>query len=53
MLLGVDVGGTHTDAVVLERNKVIAKAKVLTDSENLLLSITCALEQVLEKIPAS
>ena len=53
MLLGVDVGGTHTDAVVLEMNKVVAKAKVLTNSENLLFSITSALEQVLEKIPAS
>ena len=43
MLLGVDVGGTHTDAVVLEFNKVVAKAKVPTNPQNLLLSINCAL----------
>ena len=50
MLLGVDVGGTHTDVVVLDGNKVVAKAKVSTNSEDLLHSITSALEQVLSKI---
>ena len=50
MLLGVDVGGTHTDAVVLQNGKVIAKAKVLTDPHDLLKSIDQALGLVLLEI---
>ncbi len=50
MLLGVDVGGTHTDAVVLKGNKVIAQAKVTTDSKALLTSIARVLAMVLEDI---
>lgn len=52
MLLGVDVGGTHTDAVILEGNEVIAQAKVDTDSQNLLASITQALGIVLKEVEA-
>lgn len=50
MLLGVDVGGTHTDAVVLQNGKVIARAKVLTDPHDLLKSIDQALGLVLVEI---
>ncbi|MBQ4133791.1 MAG: hydantoinase/oxoprolinase family protein [Desulfovibrionaceae bacterium] len=51
MLLGVDVGGTHTDAVVLRGDKIVASAKVDTDSQNLLRSITQVLETVLKEVP--
>ncbi len=51
MLLGVDVGGTHTDAVVLRGNQVVASAKVDTDSQNLLQSITQVLDLVLREVP--
>jgi len=39
MILGIDVGGTHTDAVLIEDFKIIRKAKVLTDADNLLQSL--------------
>jgi N-methylhydantoinase A len=39
MILGVDVGGTHTDAVLIDHFRVLKKAKVLTNPENLLTSL--------------
>lgn len=50
MLLGIDVGGTHTDAVVLDRGRVVAEAKVPTDHDNLLLSVRAALAAVLRGV---
>jgi N-methylhydantoinase A len=46
MILGIDVGGTHTDAVLIDHFVVLKKAKVLTDERNLvtsLLAVTKAL----------
>jgi N-methylhydantoinase A len=39
MILGIDVGGTHTDAVLIDHFTVLKKAKVLTDERNLLTSL--------------
>ena len=39
MILGIDVGGTHTDAVLIKNLEVIEKAKVLTDKHNILGSL--------------
>lgn len=39
MILGIDVGGTHTDAVLIEDFRIIRKAKVTTDQDNLLKSL--------------
>ncbi len=50
MLLGIDVGGTHTDAVVLDKGRVVAEAKVPTDHDNLLLSVRAALAAVLRGV---
>jgi N-methylhydantoinase A/oxoprolinase/acetone carboxylase beta subunit len=47
MYLGIDVGGTHTDAVVLKDGKIVASAKVPTDHHNLFSSVSKALDSVL------
>jgi N-methylhydantoinase A/oxoprolinase/acetone carboxylase beta subunit len=47
MILGIDVGGTHTDAVLIEDFKIIRKAKVLTDADNLLQSLLKVTEELL------
>jgi len=47
MFLGIDVGGTHTDAVAVEGSKIMATAKVPTDHDNLLHSIRTSLRAVL------
>jgi len=39
MILGIDVGGTHTDAVLIDNFKIRKKAKVPTDANNLLNSL--------------
>jgi N-methylhydantoinase A len=39
MILGIDVGGTHTDAVLIDRFAVLKKAKVITNERNLLTSL--------------
>lgn len=53
MYLGIDVGGTHTDAVALDESGVAAQAKVKTDHADLLASINAALRQILETVPAA
>lgn len=50
MYLGIDVGGTHTDAVVMFRDQVAASCKVKTDHDNLLSSVRTALELVLANL---
>ena len=48
LLLGVDTGGTYTDAVLIEDEKdVIASAKSLTTREDLAIGIGRAIEAVL------
>ena len=50
MLLGIDVGGTHTDAVVISEKGLLAQAKVPTDHDNLLRSIRHAIRAVMDGI---
>jgi N-methylhydantoinase A/oxoprolinase/acetone carboxylase beta subunit len=46
MLCGIDVGGTHTDAVLIGREGVVACAKLRTDHDNLLETIREALQSI-------
>ncbi|MHB8907365.1 MAG: hydantoinase/oxoprolinase family protein [Syntrophales bacterium] len=39
MILGIDVGGTHTDAVLIDHFAIKKKAKVRTNEQNLLASL--------------
>ncbi|CAM2057384.1 hypothetical protein DSUL_150059 [Desulfovibrionales bacterium] len=40
-------GGTHTDAVILDRGEVVATSKATTDHENLIISVRTALDNIL------
>lgn len=46
MLLGIDVGGTHTDAVLVSQDGIESTFKVKTDTKNLLQTVTTALKEV-------
>lgn len=47
MLLGIDVGGTFTDAVLLAGSEVVAQAKRETTHEDVLVGVLAALDAVL------
>lgn len=51
MILGIDVGGTHTDAVLISREDILSTVKVPTRHDDLLASILDALDGVLENQP--
>lgn len=40
MILGIDVGGTYSDGVLISENKIIGEMKVITDSKDLIKSIS-------------
>lgn len=48
MLLGLDVGGTFTDAVIIDGHRVVATAKRRTTKDNLINGIGEALDAVLK-----
>lgn len=47
MRIGIDIGGTHTDGVLIDGCRLIAAAKAPTNHDNLLASITQVLHTVL------
>ncbi len=49
MILGIDVGGTHTDAVLVKNFQLIKKAKVLTDQANIMASLLEAAEKLIPR----
>lgn len=50
MLLGIDVGGTFTDAVILREAEVVAQAKTATTHEDVLTGVLAALDAVLPQL---
>lgn len=52
MIIGLDVGGTHTDVVLLGKEGLIKEVKVPTHHTNLFESVLSGLEQVTAGIPS-
>ncbi len=50
MIIGLDVGGTHTDAVLLDDTGPLKEIKVPTDHRDLLHTVTTGLDQVMADI---
>ncbi len=53
MLLGIDVGGTHTDVVVVDAKGVRSAAKVVTNHENLFESVNDGIASMLREVDAA
>jgi N-methylhydantoinase A len=50
MILGLDVGGTHTDVVLLDKKGLVKEVKVPTDASDLFTSVLSGLTAVTEGI---
>ncbi len=50
MIIGIDVGGTHTDAVLLSKIGIEKKVKVPTDSQDLFNTILTGFTKLLEGV---
>lgn len=48
MIIGLDVGGTHTDIVLLGEGKVLAKAKEPTDHKDLMGTVIRGIDRILQ-----
>lgn len=48
MRIGIDIGGTHTDGVLIDGTRLVAAAKIATNHEHLLESISQVLQVILE-----
>ena len=48
MRIGIDIGGTHTDSVLIDGSRLVAAAKITTNHDNLLESINSVLDAVLQ-----
>jgi len=50
MIIGLDVGGTHTDVVLIGQDCILRQVKVPTDPQNLLDSVWTGLEAVTKDV---
>jgi N-methylhydantoinase A/oxoprolinase/acetone carboxylase beta subunit len=50
MIIGLDVGGTHTDVVLLGKEGVVRELKVRTEPENLFASVLEGIERITKGI---
>ncbi|MGP8089946.1 MAG: hydantoinase/oxoprolinase family protein [Syntrophobacteraceae bacterium] len=51
MIIGLDVGGTHTDAVLIGEGRILRQAKVATDHSNLFQCVWTGLDEVTRDVP--
>ena len=51
MIIGLDVGGTHTDVVLIGQDCILRQVKVPTDPQNLLDCVWTGLEEVTKDVP--
>jgi N-methylhydantoinase A len=51
MIIGLDVGGTHTDAVLIGEGRILRQAKVATDHSNLFDCVWTGLDKVTRDVP--
>lgn len=52
MLLGIDIGGTFTDAVLIDSEHIVATSKCRTTHDNIMQGLLSALDTVLEDVRA-
>ncbi len=50
MIIGLDVGGTHTDVVLLDKQGIVKEIKVHTDATNLFKTVLDGLEKITSDI---
>jgi len=50
MIIGLDVGGTHTDVVLLDKDGLLKEVKVTTDPSNLFKSVLTGLIKITEGV---
>ena len=50
MIIGLDVGGTHTDVVLLDRKGLVRQIKVLTDQKDLFGTVLSGLDSIMDGI---
>lgn len=50
MIIGIDMGGTHIDGVVIDGGEIIKTTKNITDKNDLFKSIQTTLQQLLENL---
>ena len=52
MIIGLDVGGTNTDVVLIGKDRILRQTKVPTDHSNLFESVWTGLDEITRDIPS-
>jgi len=50
MIIGLDVGGTHTDVILLDGRQLVREVKIATDADNLFQTLLAGLSEIIEGI---
>ncbi len=52
MIIGLDVGGTNTDVVLIGKDRILRRTKVPTDHSNLFESVWTGLDEITRDVPS-